>query len=109
MGDELYMTTRRDFLRTLIAGGAGVAVTPNTLLVEIGKAFAHRSDGPFELIMPGILMRIKPPVFPKRDLSSQSLEQSRTEPRIQHKLSGMQSQHAIRLAAAESSYLRERF
>src|SRR4030095_642244 len=67
MGDELYMTTRRDFLRTLIAGGAAVAVTPNTLLAEIGKAFAHQSDGPFELIMPGILMRIKPPVFPKRD------------------------------------------
>ena len=64
------MTTRRDFLRNLMVGGAAVAVTPGTLLADIGdisKAVIRKADGPFELVMPGILKRIKPPVFPKRD------------------------------------------
>ena len=64
------MTTRRDFLRNLMFGGAAVAVTPGTLLADIGdfgKAVVRQADGPFELVMPGILKRIKPPVFPKRD------------------------------------------
>ena len=64
------MTTRRDFLRNLMVGGAAVAVTPGTLLADIGdisKAVVRQADGPFELVMPGILKRIKPPVFPKRD------------------------------------------
>jgi polygalacturonase len=64
------MTTRRDFLRNLMFGGAAVAVTPGTLLADIGdfgKAVVRQADGPFELVMPGILKRIKAPVFPKRD------------------------------------------
>ena len=61
------MTTRRDFIRNFIVGGAAVAVTPGTLLADIGdcgKAVVRQADGPFELVMPGILKRIKPPVFP---------------------------------------------
>jgi polygalacturonase len=53
-----------------MVGGAAVAVTPGTLLADIGdisKAVIRKADGPFELVMPGILKRIKPPVFPKRD------------------------------------------
>ena len=64
------MTTRRDFLRNFIVGGAVVAVTPSTLLANIGdisRAVVRQADGPFEQVMPGILKRIKPPVFPKRD------------------------------------------
>ncbi|HJX89250.1 MAG TPA: glycoside hydrolase family 28 protein [Pyrinomonadaceae bacterium] len=61
------MTTRRDFLRNLMVGGAAIAVTPSTLLADIGNAVVRQADGPFELVMPGILKRIKPPVFPKRD------------------------------------------
>ena len=64
------MTTRRDFLRNFIVGGAVVAVTPSTLLANIGdisRAVVRQANGPFEQVMPGILKRIKPPVFPKRD------------------------------------------
>ena len=64
------MTTRRDFLRNFIVGGAVVAVTPSTLLANIGdisRAVVRQADGPFEQVMPGILKRIKPPVFPKSD------------------------------------------
>jgi len=64
------MTTRRDFLRNFIVGGAVVAVTPSTLLANIGdisRDVVRQADGPFEQVMPGILKRIKPPVFPKRD------------------------------------------
>jgi polygalacturonase len=60
-------TTRRDFLRNLIVGGAAVAVTPSTLFANFGNAVVRQADGPFELVMPGILKRIKAPVFPKRD------------------------------------------
>ena len=59
------MTTRRDFLRNLMVGGAAVAVTPGTLLADIGvKAVIRKADGPFELVMPGILKRIKATGFP---------------------------------------------
>ena len=64
------MTTRRHFLRNFIVGGAVVAVTPSTLLANIGdisRAVVRQADGPFEQVMPGILKRIKPPVFPKSD------------------------------------------
>jgi len=64
------MTTRRDFLRNFIVGGAVVAVTPSTLLANFGDIstdVVRQADGPFEQVMPGILKRIKPPVFPKRD------------------------------------------
>lgn len=67
------MTTRRDFIKLSLAGTAG-------LLFEDKLYGQHRShlfpgelwrlsqaDGPWELVMPGILARIKPPVFPKRD------------------------------------------
>jgi Endopolygalacturonase len=50
-----------------MVGGAAIAVTPSTLLADIGNAVVRQADGPFELVMPGILKRIKPPVFPKRD------------------------------------------
>ncbi|HEX8072337.1 MAG TPA: glycoside hydrolase family 28 protein [Pyrinomonadaceae bacterium] len=57
------MTNRRDFLKTFIASGAGVLVAPTLLS---GRARAAADDDPWALV-PQILARIKPPVFPRRD------------------------------------------
>jgi polygalacturonase len=55
------MNNRRDFLKALIIGAAGVAVFP--------KLVFSQSDAPWEIIYPQILARIKPPKFPKRDFN----------------------------------------
>lgn len=52
---------RRDFIRTLGFTAAGLAIVPRF-------AFAQ-ADGPWELIYPSILARIKSPKFPDRDFN----------------------------------------
>jgi len=71
----LRMTDRREFIKTLFAGGA-VVLTPglvrSTELAALARAAVRApspADGPWELIMPGILERIKPPIFPRRDFA----------------------------------------
>ena len=58
------MTSRRDFIKQILVGGAAVAVGPHLFTCE---KLAAQADGPFETFMPQILARIKAPVFPKRD------------------------------------------
>ena len=55
----MNMQDRREFIRNLSVGAAGVALFPRL-------AFGQ-SDGPWEIFYPQILARIKPPVFAKRD------------------------------------------
>ena len=53
------MSTRREFIRELLIGGVTIAIAP--------RLFAFpQADGPWELLMPAIRDRIKPPRFPKR-------------------------------------------
>jgi Endopolygalacturonase len=52
------MQNRRDFVKTLVLGGAGIAILP--WVVEA-------SSDPWTTIYPQILSRIKPPTFPDRD------------------------------------------
>ena len=60
------MTSRRDFIKSVIAGGAALSVAPAVLRAELfGMSLVD--DDPWQSVMPGILARIKPPVFPKRD------------------------------------------
>jgi polygalacturonase len=54
------MRSRRDFIKDLIVGASVASLIPESLL-------AMQADGPWELVMPGILARIKVPVFPKRN------------------------------------------
>jgi polygalacturonase len=66
------MTTRRDFLKTFLAGGAAALVTTELLSGHALAEFASpklyaQADGPFEILMPMILRRIKPPTFPAKD------------------------------------------
>ena len=66
------MTNRREFLSSLITGSACLLLTPELLAGEQAASLARdvlpRSpDGAWERLMPSILKRIKPPVFPKRD------------------------------------------
>jgi polygalacturonase len=67
------MSNRRDFVKTLLAGSAGVFVTPQLLaarpLLKANGPFLP-PDFPVEdawAEMPEILARIKRPIFPKRD------------------------------------------
>src|SRR6478672_5481540 len=53
------MQNRRDFLKVLGLGAAGLVVLP-----RFASAMA---DGPWETLYPEILRRIKPPTFAKRD------------------------------------------
>src|SRR5438445_9638809 len=53
------MSDRRDFLKTLLMGAAGLAVLPRI-------TFGQTKDA-WETVYPQILARIKPPVFPKKD------------------------------------------
>ena len=95
-----------------MVGGAAVAVTPGTLLADIGdfgKAVVRQADGPFELVMPGILKRIKPPVFPKRDFLITKFGAKADETTDSTEAFRKQLQHAIALAVAESLYRRGRF
>src|SRR4051812_44041151 len=50
---------RREFLKTLIIGAVGVATLPRFARADAGS--------PWDVEVPKILARIKPPVFPKRD------------------------------------------
>ena len=50
---------RREFLRSIVYGAAGIAILPR-------MAFAS-ADSPWETEVPKILSRIKPPRIPKRD------------------------------------------
>jgi polygalacturonase len=67
------MTTRRDFIKLSLAGSAGLLLAENLLgqqrshLISRGLWELSQADGPWEIVMPAILERIKPPVFPKRD------------------------------------------
>src|SRR5438552_19151608 len=62
------MSDRRDFIKSLLAGGAGAV-----LLSQVQHAhafsclFPGRSDGPWETLFPRILARIKAPTFPDRN------------------------------------------
>ncbi|HEY2866104.1 MAG TPA: glycoside hydrolase family 28 protein [Pyrinomonadaceae bacterium] len=51
------MQNRREFIKTLVVGGAGIAVLPG---------FARSASDPWQTVYPQILSRIKPPVFPRR-------------------------------------------
>ncbi len=57
----ILMNSRRDFLKALMIGTAGIAVLPKF-------AFAQ-ADGPWEIYYPQILSRIVPPKFKKKDYS----------------------------------------
>jgi len=66
------MTTRRDFIRNLLVGGAAAVVAPrlltdHSLCSALASELALQADGPWEIVYPGILANIRPPVFPKRD------------------------------------------
>jgi polygalacturonase len=60
-GKDQIMTyiDRREFIKTLMIGSAGMAVFPTR---GLGQA-----DGPWETLYPRILSRVRPPKFPKRD------------------------------------------
>jgi polygalacturonase len=67
------MTTRREFIKLSLAGSAGLLLAPE-LSGQPRSEFVPRelwglsqADGPWEIMMPRILARIKPPVFPTRD------------------------------------------
>jgi polygalacturonase len=55
------MITRRDFIKHLITGGVSIAIAPRLL-----SSRALIEEDPWQSVMPGILARIKPPVFPNR-------------------------------------------
>lgn len=55
------MQNRREFIRNLAIGTAGIAILPK---LTFGQA-----DGPWEIFYPQILARIKPPMFKKKDYS----------------------------------------
>jgi polygalacturonase len=67
------MSNRRDFLKTLVAGSAGaVALGELVRGSRFSDAIAlsllkPQADGPWEIVYPRILARIKAPTFPRRD------------------------------------------
>ena len=66
------MTTRRDFIRSLLVGGAAAVAAPRfladqTLRSVLASEFGPQSDGPWEIFYPDIRAKIQAPVFPKRD------------------------------------------
>src|SRR5437588_4341504 len=62
------MTDRRNFIKTLVAGGAGALLISQSGTRAAESRFAlDQADGPWEILFPEILNRIKAPVFPKRD------------------------------------------
>lgn len=67
------MTARRDFIKALLAGSAGLAFA-GEISGQLRSPFIPRefgglsvADDPWKVVMPEILERIKPPAFPKRD------------------------------------------
>jgi polygalacturonase len=66
------MNTRREFIKHLLMGGVAVAVAP--------RVFAFpQADGPWELLMPAIRERVKPPRFPKRTFHLKTKGDGRTD------------------------------
>src|SRR5438067_8167380 len=64
------MLERRDFLETLLAGGAGALLLSElaqTRTLASAMIGASQADGPWEIFYPQILNRIQAPVFPRRD------------------------------------------
>src|SRR5215813_2271057 len=61
------MSSRREILKHLIVGGASVAVASPELFTRQALGLGFLEDDPWQTVMPGILARIKAPVFPKRD------------------------------------------
>jgi polygalacturonase len=62
------MKTRRDFLKTVGIGSGLLVVRPDLLQAALGSVtpVAETMSDPWQQL-PGILARIKPPVFPNRD------------------------------------------
>ena len=66
------MTTRREFIKLSLAGSAGLLVATE-LSGQTSEFVSPRlwglspAEDPWKVVMPRILGRIKPPVFPKRD------------------------------------------
>src|SRR5262245_10389469 len=71
-GSESTMSSRRDFIKNLLLTGAAASFAPAIIsgtspsLVEGLSSFYAQADGPWQLIMPRILNRIKKPTFPNR-------------------------------------------
>jgi polygalacturonase len=66
------MSTRREFIRELLIGGVTIGIAP--------RLFAFpQADGPWELLMPAIRDRIKPPRFPKRTFDLKAKGDGRTD------------------------------
>jgi polygalacturonase len=63
------MTSRRNFIKHILAGGTALAVNRDLFQAAFGVAVPARADGPWETTMPQILARIKAPTFPKRDFA----------------------------------------
>src|SRR3989442_6904143 len=64
------MLERRDFLETVLAGGAGALMLSElaqTRTLASAMMRASQADGPWEIFYPQILNRIQAPVFPQRD------------------------------------------
>ena len=61
------MSNRREFLKTLVAGGGAALLSriPDARAVPL---WSSPADGPWEILLPQILSRIKAPTFPARDL-----------------------------------------
>jgi polygalacturonase len=65
------MSNRRDFLKTFLAGGAGLLVTPHLVAAKDFESsfFSNAWAEDAWAQVPQILARIKPPKFAKRDFS----------------------------------------
>ncbi len=67
------MTNRREFITALLTGSAGLLLAPELLSRDLFDVLPKKALGvsaaetPWETLMPAILKRIKPPVFPRRD------------------------------------------
>src|SRR5215510_11688543 len=66
------MRTRREFIKSLLVGGAAALAAPQFLTnprlrSALASELALQADGPWEIFYPDILAKIRPPVFPKRD------------------------------------------
>jgi polygalacturonase len=61
------MDTRRDFLKQFVVGGGALFIGPALRTATSGLSLSEDSDSAWAQV-PEILKRIKPPVFPKRDL-----------------------------------------
>ena len=64
------MTSRREFIKSVLLGGAGLAITPSLLRADAWASkltFSVPADGAWETVMPSIMARIKAPSFPKRN------------------------------------------